>query len=133
MGRAKVRKPSYIKEPQEIAFKVVNQPLEEVKDLILNKLERNGQEPKSFYFLLESLLTVSFQSYKAIRKLVAKDPKYPTQAHILSRSLVDALFVILRLTEKPGENSRAYELAGYLEVKIEYEREAERYGENKDD
>jgi len=109
------------------------EPLTEVKDEIFSKLKSDKREPSDYYFLLSGLLQTNFQTYKAIRKLVAIDPKYPTQAHILGRSVIDALFVILRLTENPHKYSRAYMLAGYLEGKVEHERELFRYGKNEHD
>ena len=82
---------------------------------------------------LEGLLSNSFQTYKAIRKLVVEDPKYPTQAHILSRVLLDSLFSIIVLTEKPEEYAKWYEMAGYREAWEEYDREVKRFGDSLDD
>ena len=69
------------------------------------------------------LLNVSFQTYKAIRKLVAKDPKYPLPASILGRTIIDAFFSIVMLTEKPVEYSRWFELAGYRNMWEDYNRQ----------
>lgn len=121
-------KPEWATEPEPLDFKVVNQPLEKVKNQVIVRLENESRKPDNFYFLLKGLLTTSFQTYKAIRKLVAKDPKYPAQAHILGRTLMDALFNTVMLVEKPVEYSKKYELAGYWEMWEEYDRELKRYG-----
>lgn len=112
------KKPEWSKEPEPIDFNLINQPLEQIYNRTISKLDKEDREPKSFYFILKGLLTNSFQTYKAIRKLVATDPKYPAQAHILGRSLIDTLFTIVALVENPHENSKKYEKAGY---RIAYE------------
>jgi len=122
-----LNKPEWSTEPEPLDIKVVNQPLEEVINQVISQLKNENRKPDNFYFLLKGLLTTSFQTYKAIRKLVAKDLKYPTQAHILGRSLIDALFTIVMLAEKPLEYSRKYELAGYRVMWEEYDRELKRY------
>jgi len=133
MDKIDVKKPAWSKEPENLDFKLVNQPLEEVKDKIFARLKEVKKSAGNFHFLLEGLLFNSFQTYKAIRKLVVEDPKYPTQGHILSRSLIDILFSILVLTEKPEEYSRWYEMAGYREAWEEHDREIKRYGNNPED
>ena len=121
-------KPEWSREPEPLDFKVVNQPLEEVINQVISNLKKENRKPDNFYFLLKGLLITSFQTYKAIRKLVAKDPKYPTQSHILGRSLIDTFFTIVMLAEKPLEYSKKYELAGYRAMWEEYDRELKRYG-----
>lgn len=127
MGKFFLNKPEWSTEPEPLYFKVVNQPLEEVINQVISKLKKENRKPNNFYFLLKGLLTTSFQTYKAIRKLVVKDPKYPTQAHVLGRSLMDALFTIVMLVEKPLEYSRWYESAGYRVMWEKYDRELQRY------
>jgi len=129
MGKFTLDKPEWAKKPESLDFKVVNQPLEEVINQVISQLENESRKPDNFYFILRGLLTTSLQTYKAIRKLVAKESKYPTQAHILCRSIIDVLFTVAMLTEKPGEYSRNYELAGYRAMWEEYNRELERYGD----
>lgn len=123
----KQSKPEWVAEPDVLDFKVVNQPLEEVANILLSQLKAEQRQPKNFYFILRGLLTTSFQTYKAIRKLVAKDPKYPLQGHMLDRSLIDTLFTLCAIREKPEEHSRRYEIAGYKVMYEEYKRELERY------
>ena len=123
-----LNKPEWSTEPEPLGFKVVNQPLEEVINQVIYQLKKENRKPDNFYFLLKGLLTTSFQTYKAIRKLIKKDPKYPAQAHILGRSLMDTLFTIVMLAEKPLDYSRKYELAGYRAMWEEYNRELKRYG-----
>ncbi len=129
MKKFDLTKPEWVQEPDPLDFKVVNQPLEEVTTHMLLQLGR-GQD--RHHFLLKGLLTTSFQTYGAIRKLVVNDPKYPAQAHILGRSLIDALFTIVTLAEKPAEYSRLYELAGYKVMWEEYEREFKKYENDPD-
>jgi len=128
MRKFNLNKPEWSTEPKPLDFKVVNQPLEEVINQVISQLENEKRKPDNFYFLLKGLLTTSFQIYKAIRKLIKEDPKYPAQAHVLGRSLIDALFTIVMLVEKPLEYSRKYELAGYRAMWEEYDRELKRYG-----
>lgn len=104
MSKFNLNKPEWSTEPEPLDFKVVNQPLEEVINQVISQLENEKRKPDNFYFLLKGLLTTSFQIYKAIRKLIKEDPKYPAQAHVLGRSLIDALFTIVMLVEKPLEN-----------------------------
>ena len=127
MGKFILNKPEWSTKPEPLDFKVVNQPLEEVINQVISKLKKENRKLDNFFFILKGLLTASFQTYKAIRKLVAEDPKYPTQAHILGRSLIDTLFTIVMLAEKPFEYSRKYELAGYRVMWEEYDRELKRY------
>lgn len=127
MEAVNIRKPDWSKEPEKVDFKLINKPLEEVYNSIISKLDKENRELKNFYFILKGLLTTSFNTYKAIWKLVATEPKYAMQAHILNRSLIDALFTIIALTENPEENARKYEKAGYRINRENYEREKNRY------
>lgn len=133
MDEIDMKKPAWSKEPENLDFKLVNQPIEEVKTEILARLKTVRESAGNFLFLLEGFLSNSFQTYKAIRKLTVTDPKYPAQAHILSRVLIDTLFSIVVLTEKPEEYSRWYEMAGYREAWKEYDREFKRYSNNPED
>jgi len=127
MGKFIFNKPEWSTKPEPLDSKIVNQPLEEVINQVISKLDNENKKPNNFYFILKGLLNTSFLTYKAIRKLVEKDPKYPAQAHILGRSLIDTLFIIGMLVEKPLEYSRKYELAGYRVMWEEYDRELKRY------
>jgi hypothetical protein len=120
------KKPDWAKEPEKLSFKVVNEPLEGVANAILNQIQREKKD--KFHFLLHGLLTTSFQTYKATRKLVVKAPKFPAQAHILVRSLIDTLFTIVLLTQDTDENTRKYGMAGWRDMWLELERELRRYG-----
>jgi hypothetical protein len=133
MEEIEIKKPEWSKEPGQLDFKMVNQFLEEVKDGLLAHLKKLRESPGSFHFLLEGFLSNSSQTYKAIQKLIVEDPKYPAQAYILNRVLIDALFSIVVLTEKPKEYSQWYEKAGYREAWEKYDREVKRYGDNPED
>lgn len=124
-----LHKPSWIKELEPLNFEIINQPLEEIINQVISQL-KNDRKGNNFYFLLWGLLKTSYQTYKAICEisgLFAKDTKYPAQAYILGRSLIDALFTIVTLVEKPFEHTRKYLLAGYRDIWEEYNRELERY------
>ena len=74
----------------------------------INTFERKARADFSeFNFLTEKIVAGCFQTYKATRKLVAKDPKYPTQAHILNRSLLDSIFVIEAFLEDSKKYPKA--------------------------
>jgi hypothetical protein len=113
---------------RNLDFKVLDQPLKKAVNQVITQLKNEDREPKKFYFILCGLLETSLETYKAIIKLVAKKPKFGAQAHILVRPLIDTLFNVAVLAEKPEEFSRQYELAGYRAIWEELEREQSRYG-----
>lgn len=129
MAEFTFNKPEWSTDPKPLDFKLVNQPLEEVTNKMILLLKNERRKPTNFYFLLWGLLTASSQTYHAIRKLVAKDPKYPTQAYVLGRPLIDTLFTVVALIEEPMCHSRKYELAGYKVEWEKYDRQLERYGD----
>lgn len=124
-------KPKWFTKAESLDFKIVNQPLEEVVIQVISHLENESRKQNNFYLLLKGLLTTNFQTYKAICKLagfpITKSTKYPVQAYILCRSIIDTLFTIVMLVEKPVEYSRKYELAGYRVDWEEYDRELKKY------
>lgn len=77
------KRPKWYEDPESGKFKLFNQPLEEAYGSIKLSLKKETRQPENFYFYLNGLLETSFQTYKAILKLVAKDPKYTFQAHLL--------------------------------------------------
>lgn len=126
-----MKKPTWATDPELLDFKVINEPLEKLLNRIINALERKAREQfNEFDFLAEKVVAGCFQTYKAIRKLVAKDPKYPTQAHILNRSILDSLFVIEAFSEDPEKFPKAYALAGYRMIWEEYNKEHQKYGQD---
>jgi len=125
----RMTKPPWAIDPEPIDFKVVNEPLEKLLKRTINTLERKARADFSeFDFLAEKIVAGCYQTYKSIRKLVAKEPKYPTQAHILNRSLLDSVFVIEAFSEDPGKYPKAYALAGYRMIWEEYTKEVKKYG-----
>lgn len=127
----RMTKPPWATDPEPIDFKVVNEPLEKLLKRTINTLERKARADFSeFDFLAEKIVAGCYQTYKSIRKLVAKDPKYPTQAHILNRSLLDSVFVIGAFSEDPGKYPKAYALAGYRMIWEEYTKELKKYGDD---
>lgn len=129
--KLRMTKPSWATDPEPIDFKVINEPLEKLLKRIPDTFERRARAQFSeFDFLVEKIVSGCYQTYKAIRNLVAKDPKYPTQAHILNRSILDSLFAISAFTENPRKYPRAYTLAGYRMIWEEYKREIQKYGKD---
>ncbi len=121
------QKPDWAERSKELDFKIVNEPLEETFKVVSLKLKKDTSGSGSFIFLLRSLLDANFQTYRAIRKLVAKKPKFPVQAYQLTRFMIDSVFVVFALIEEPDKNTRWYELAGYRTAWEEYKRELGRY------
>ena len=122
MNFLSIKKPKNLPKLKKIDFKLINDPLENVIKKFINLLKYETRPPKNFNLNLWGLLESSYLAYKAARKLIARDPKYPVQAHILSRSILDSLFNICLLVEDPNYYSRKFELAGYLSWRKEYER-----------
>jgi len=117
-----IKRPKSLPKLEKIDFKLINDPLEKIIKKFINLLKYENRSPKNFDLNLWGLLESSYLTYKAVRKLIATDPKYPTQAHILSRSILDSLFNICLLVEDPNNYSRQFELAGYRSSRKEYER-----------
>lgn len=124
------QKPKWTKKPEDLDFKVVNQPLEEAYKGIVSTLEKETSEPKKFYFILKSLLTANFRNYMAIRRLVVKKPKLTFQAYILTRPIIDSVFTFVALVSNPQKYIRQFELAGYRQFWETYKREEERYSKD---
>jgi len=122
MNFLSIKKPKNLPKLEKIDFKLINDPLEKTIKKFINLLKYENRPPKNFNLNLWGLLESSYLTYKAARKLVLKNPKYPAQAHILSRSILDSLFNICLLIENPNYYSRKFELAGYLSWRKEYER-----------
>jgi len=132
--KLRTQKPSWSTDPENLNFRVVNEPLEKLLNKTITTLEIRARKNffNEFDFLTEKILSGCFQTYKAIRKLVAKDPKFPTQAHILNRTLLDSLYVIEAFIEDPEKYPRAYTLAGYRMMWEEYTREKKQFGKDPD-
>lgn len=129
--KLRMNKPAWATAPEPLDFEVINEPLEKLLNRSIKILERRARENfNELEFLTEKILSGCFQTYKAVRKLVAKDPKYPAQAHILNRSILDSLFVIEAFLEDPLKYPRAYALAGYRMIWEEYTREVQKYGKD---
>ena len=127
MNFLSIKKPKNLPKPERIDFKLINDPLENVIEKFINLLKRETRLPKNFNLNLWGVLESSYLTYKAARKLVVKNPKYPAQAHILSRSILDSLFNICLLIEDPKSFSRWFELDGYKSSRKEYERRKAKY------
>ena len=109
--------------PEELDFKVVNQPLEKVVRKVLERLKSEQRQPTRFYFIILCLLETCLDTYRAIRKLVAEEPKYPAQAHVLCRSMLDAVFNVAALCDNPCRNSERYEKAGWRDLQRTLQRQ----------
>lgn len=132
MMKVNTKRPQWYKDPEELDSKLIIDPLEQVYCSIKLNLEKETGEPQNFYLFVKSLLQIAYQTYSAIRKLVARNSRYPFQAHILVRSLIDNFFTIAVLMEDPEGNSMRYEKAGYRQQWETFKREKERYGSDAD-
>lgn len=126
------QKPIGVKTSTPLDFKLVNDPLEKIYQLTKSKLDKEPQEPPTLYFVV-NLLSTSYQTYRVIRKLVAdvEKEKFPVQAHMLSRSTIDAMFNVMALLDDPT-NTRKYEKAGLRLLMEEYTKECELYKNDSD-
>jgi hypothetical protein len=125
------RKPEWVKEPPSLDFKVINEPLEGVFRTIVDALKREAVDPYGFHFLLQNLLTTNLTTLRAVVRLIDQEKKtrYPFQAYLLARSIVDSLFTIVALKTDPKQRSRHFELAGYRFLLEKRQREMTRYGD----
>jgi len=128
MNFLSIKKPKNLPEPEKIDFKLINTPLDKSIKKFINLLKYENRPPKNFNLNLWGILESSYLTYKAVQKLILKDPKYPAQAHILSRSILDSLFNVCLLFENPKYYSRKYELDGYKSWRKEYDKRKIEYG-----
>ena len=117
-------KPDWVSEPKKMDFKVINEPLEAIYTDLLNKLSSSQDD---LYFVFHLSLLSARNTYKAIRKLVANDPKYPFQAHNLLRNMIDLLFNIVALIDNPGSNIERFMKADYRHKWEIYQQEYKEY------
>ena len=134
MEEIHIPKPDWVKKPEPIDFRVLNEPLEKVLWDFDRQLDKEMMQPRLYCYVVRMLLKASYQTYKAMRQLVADDQevKYGCQAHILSRSIVDAFFNVALLTEDPNNNPRWYRLAGYRQIWEMYQHELRLYADEPD-
>jgi len=114
---------------KEISFRTLNNHLESTTEQFLIQLQKRRDPKNEFYDLysiLKGILLVSFQTYKAIKRLLISETKFPVQADILSRTLIDAFFNISALLDNPKENCKKYELSHLRYIK-EYIKEIEEF------
>lgn len=118
-----IPKPEGIKEPEDLDFKIVHESLEKIYLNILHNLEKEPFDPRT-YFIIANILKTCYQTYKLITNLVAddKERKYPIQAHMLTRTIMDAFFVVMALLDD-SNNTRKYELAGFRDMWVQFEEE----------
>lgn len=121
------KKPENIQLSTSFNFKSVHEPLKKIYDAILPKLDAEKSELMT-YFLISNLLKTSYQTYRVITRLVADSEKnkFPIQAHMLSRSVIDAMFVVVALLDNP-DNTRKYEVAGFREFYEKFQQQKEKY------
>ncbi|MBN1568331.1 MAG: hypothetical protein JXA73_10835 [Acidobacteria bacterium] len=129
--------PDWDKPENQINFKLLNSPLEELCDATLNRIRRQwptrlGQAPNSvvFSFLLKRSLWV----YRASRYLVAdlpadplRRPEFGATLPVLSRTILDAVFVVVFVIENYPGNLCWYLDSGYREALDQLNQYRERY------
>ena len=123
----KIEKPKWYQDPPTFDFNLIKKPIAESYESITAKLEEATSQSQHFIFCIKEILKASFQTYRAICKLVAKDPKYPFQAHILGRTSIEALAVVILLVESPEENTGKYQNAGYRNQWEDYKCKYDKY------
>ncbi len=127
------RKPDWVKPPPfSIDFNMINEPLQGIYRTIADRLKKEIPDPHGFHFLLGSLLTTNLETHRAIVRLVKQDEKkkFPFQATVLIRTMVDSLFTILALKTDSTKRSRQFDLAGYRATWERHQREAQKYAAN---
>ncbi len=125
------QKPDWVKPPSfSINYKMIIEPLEGIYRTIVDRLRKEEPDPDGFHFLLGSLLTTNLETHRAIVRLVKDDEKrkFPFQAMVLVRTMVDSLFSVLALKSDPAKRSRQYDLAGYRTTWERHQRETQQYG-----
>jgi hypothetical protein len=125
------QKPDWVKPPEfTMDFKTINEPLEGVYRTLVDHLSKEEPDPETFHFLLGSLLRINLETHRGIVRLIASDEKkkFPFQAMVLVRTMVDSLFTIVALKTDPPRRSRQFDLAGYGATLEQHLREKARYG-----
>jgi len=110
---------------EELDLAHVNEPLMAAVRTALERLESETRQPTRFFFIVRGLLETSIDTYKVIRKLVGEDPKFPAQAHLLCRPMLDAVFTLAALCTKPDEFAKWYMKAGWRQACERFELERE--------
>jgi hypothetical protein len=129
--------PEWSKPENQIPFKMLNEPLEEIAKATLERIRREWPlplgEPSNavvFGFLLKRSLWI----YRSSRCLVAdiprdslSRPEFGASLPILSRTILDAVFVVAFLADDYPTNLCWYLDSGYREAKHQLDMYKERY------
>ncbi len=110
---------------EELKSAYVGRPLMEVTARAINEIKLESRQPTRFYFILWGLLEASMDTYKVISRLVGETPKFPAQAHLLCRPMLDAVFTLAALCDSPHEFSKWYMKAGWRQGWQRFQRERE--------
>lgn len=127
------RKPDWVKPPVfSMEFRTINEPLQGIYRTHVDRLGKEEPDPDGFHFLLGSLLRINLETHRAIVRLIESDEKkkFPFQAMVLVRTMVDSLFTAVALKTDPVRRSRQFDLAGYRATLERHLREKARYGTN---
>ncbi len=125
------RKPDWVKPPTfSMDFKMIDGPLQGIYRTIVDRLRKEEPDPHGFHHFLRTLLKTNLETHRAIVRLIGKDQKrkFPFQATVLIRTMVDSLFTIVALRTDPANRSRQYDLAGYGSTWERHQRESNKYG-----
>lgn len=130
-----VDKPEGLSDPVPFDYQLIGPDIEKLSRDTLGRLkDERSDDSKPHLFPFWGLLTASFQTYRAVIKLVTplgdRYPAYGTQARALGRTLLDIVFNVVFLAQRPQEHSRRYEQAGYRAMWEQYQRELGRYRDN---
>lgn len=108
-----------------LSHKTIHQPIVKVSDLIMVSLKNKKND--LLYHIILGLVKTCFDTYISTIRLTAQEPKFPLQAHILCRTIIDSIFTVVYILEKPESRAKAYEKAHYREMREEYERLRQKY------
>lgn len=109
------------KRSEPFSFKVLDKPICNIATSFIESFKKS-------HGLLEGLLGgicfVAYQTYKVICFLVYETNKtrYPLQAQILLRSIIDSLFTVVYLFDNPIENTKEFNLNGFRMMEVDYSR-----------
>ncbi|MCJ7481573.1 MAG: DUF5677 domain-containing protein [Thermodesulfovibrionales bacterium] len=108
----KYKQLSLDKKSEPVSFKLLDIPICNIAISFIDTLK-----PKldMLQGLLATICNGAFQTYKAIVFLIddKNKVKYPLQAQILLRSILDILFNVIYLLDNPQKNLKEFNLAGF--------------------
>jgi hypothetical protein len=131
--------PSYLDDLPRIDFSVFTEPLDQLVLTVSNKLDREWptqiEAHSASPMVLRMLVSVSNNTYRTIRYICADVPpdpsrklEYSVSAQPLARTILDALFTIVFLSEELTERTAWFMRAGWRELHEKLTRMRDQYG-----